>query len=276
MSRCLVVAKIALLLIITGRAAHAGGDLADEIIGIRVIDQSFPADEFEYLPFHGDTGTQLLVMITSGEKQFVEILARESEITSLTGGELHDLLEARQMSSGSQPSFGTSPIGAYARFSKDRRRALIEISAPQSPAPGDAYLKLKGHLVAKLARGTKRAVRESVPLQPGPIDIDNYLIAIIGAGMKKNFSNEQQFTVDMRFTGESAEALESVQFLDRAGNEIKVEGPSWSTISGVTTVSYPLQREVANATLVFTFWVDPETRRIPLDATQTFGMHRGE
>lgn len=272
MSRCLFIAIIAVLPLITGRTAHADGNAAAEIIGLRVIDESFPVDEFEFLPFGADTGTQLLIMITSGEMQFVEILPRESEITSLTGGEQHDLLEQRQESSTSQPSLSASPVGAYARFSKDRKRALIEINAPQSPAPEDAYLKLKGHLVAKLASGTKRVVRENFPLHPGPIDIDDYLIAITDAGMKKNFSNEKQFTVDMRFTGKSAEALESVQFLDLAGNEIKVEGSSWSSIAGVTTVSYPLQREVADATIVFTFWVDPETRKIPLDATQTLGM----
>lgn len=271
MSRRLVVASTAVLLLIAGSAAHAEGDISAEIISVRVVDETFPADEFEFLPFRGDTGTQLLVMITSAEKQFVEILSRESEITLSSGGERHNLLEGRRGST-SQPTFDSSPVGAFARFSKDRTRALVEITAPRSPAPDDGYLKLEGHLAAKLARGTKRVVRENVPLRPGPIEIDDYQIAITGAGGKKNYSNGQQFTVDVRFLGKAAEALESVQFLDRAGQEIKVEGRSWSSISGVTTVSYPLEREAASATLVFTFWVAPETRRIPLNATQTLGI----
>jgi len=275
MSHGLVVLRTVVLLLIAAGTAHAGDELATEIVGVRVIDDSFPADEFEFLPFHGDTGTQLLVMVTSGEKQFVEILARESEIVALTGGEQHDLLQARK-TSDSQPSFGASPVGAFARFSKDRRRALVEITAPQSPAAEDAYLKLKGHLVAKLARGTKRVVRQNVSFEPGAIEVDDYAIAIVGAEMKTNFSSEELFTVDLRFTGKAAEALESVQFLDQAGDEIKVQGTSWSAIAGVTTASYPLEREVASATVVFTFWVDPEKRKIPLDVTQTLGMSDGE
>jgi hypothetical protein len=247
-----------------------------EIVGIRVIDGAFPADEFEFLPFQGDTGTQLLVMLTSGDKQFVEVLHRDSVVTALTGGEGHDLLEKRAEKSESQFTFNSSPVSGFTRFSKDRKRALVEINAPQAPAADDAYLKLQGRLVAKVARGKERVVRKNVALKPGKLDVEGYTIAITGATRKKNFSGEKQFTVDLRFSGKAGAALESVTFLDAAGKEIKVEGRSWATIAGVTTASYPLARPVGSATLVFSFWKDPEMVMVPLDVKQTLGMGSGQ
>jgi hypothetical protein len=262
-------------LVPVGSAEASDSNVKAEIVGIRVIDGSFPADEFEFLPFQGDTGTQLLVMLTSGDKQFVEVLPRASKVTALTGGERHDLLEKRAEKSESRFTFGSSPVSAFTRFSKDRKRALVEINAPRAPTADDAYLKLQGQLVAKVARGKERIVRKNVALKPGKLDVGGYPIAITGAGQKKSFAGEKQFTVDLRFSGKAGEALESVTFLDSAGKEIKVEGRSWATIAGVTTASYPLARQVGSATIVFSFWKDPETVTVPLDVKQTLGIGSG-
>lgn len=275
--RCgLVLGNITVLLLIAVSAVDAGdSNVTAEVVGIRVIDGSFPAEEFEFLPFHGETGTQLLVLLTSREKQFVEVLHRESKITALTGGEGHDLLAKRAGKSESRFTFNSSPVSAFTRFSKDRNRAVVEINAPRAPAADDTYLRLRGELVAKVARGKQRVVRKNVALKPGELDVDGYSVAISEAAKKKNFSGEEQFTVQVRFRGKASEALESVTFLDTAGKEIEVQGRSWATIAGVTTVSYPLARQVGSATLVFSFWKDPETVTVPLEVKQTLGMGGG-
>ena len=267
-------AVVIVALLLLSLTSPVKADLSARVVGLRVIDQTFPSDAFEYSPFTGEAGTQLKLLVSSSDKSIVEVLRDESSISSMKADDHQDLLRKSDETSDSQAgvSFLNSAISPFLTLSKDRSQAVVEVNAPAVPAKQSGHIAMEGQLAIRVAKKEETIRLENVALESGPLDLNGFDVAITEAAKKVDWDGVERLTIDLTFRGESADAIKSVRFLGPAGHEVDIEGGSTMTFPTGKVMTFPLADDIGRATIVLEFWRGVETIVLPLDVTQTIGL----
>ena len=274
--RAIIAALFCTLIVAPQVGWSASAQFDSTVVGLKVVDDRFPADAFEFSPFPGNPGTQLLVMVESHKKRIVGVLHRESRVDSLVGSSGTDLLkDATEPNESTRFRGHGSQIGMFPTLSKDGKLAVIELNAPRSPTPDDVHVDVAAELQLVVADSQETVTLGNLKLEPQSLDVPGHKVSMIHAGLKKDWSDQEKFTIVLQIDGDTQQAIEEVEFEDADGQVIKIEGGSSMTVGQRKTCTYPLEREVTTATIRFKVWRGVETVAVPVKTRQTLGIQGG-
>lgn len=244
-----------------------------EIVVLRVMVVGFPADSFDLAPFNASPGTAVAVLLRSADKLIVAVLGDKSRIDAFSDDTGADLLEPPPATGAASNQFSmtTSVIGPFPTISNDGKSAVVELTAPSSPADGATSLQLKGTIVMQLAVGTSKITVPHAELVSGAMDVPGYTVAIEQVG-EVNWGNGPQRSVTFKVTGDKAEQLAAVRFLNADGSEIQSQRTMRMRMFGHVQVTYVLDKMVDAATIELSFWDGLESVEVPLDMQITLGI----
>ena len=244
-------------------------DITTTPVGVAVVSESFPAEEFDFGPINGLTGTRVALLLEAGEGAIVGVEPFDSDIESFVDSTGRDLLKAVEADG---EGFGSpSGVDGFPRLSGDNRRAVVEVLAPRSPAPDATSITLRGKVAVETAMGTTEAETGVIDLKPGKVTAGDHAFSIESLETEEMFE-ESSLMLTLKFTGDLATGFASLRLLDEAGEVIPAERRSSMSFGKTLEVSYAIDRDkLERANLELTMWLGIKQMKVPVDVTISVG-----
>ncbi len=229
------------------------------VAGVQVVTQTLGEGMEGLLPFNEpEKGTQVALLITSGDDRLIGVDQRRSNLQDFTDGQGMDLLEGEAHLGG--------PFG-WPRVSDDHNAALLHISGPGIPARDASRIRAAGQLHVTTAKQTESVEAESVAIQQGTQFTAGDLELTI-ARIDDATWGDAEMSVRLRYTG-SPHAIADIRFLDADGEQIEATqtGSGHGAMDGETQVmiDFDLKRKVPEATIEVDLWQDVQSREVPFE-----------
>lgn len=169
----------ATLLLVASVAAYA--EVTVRPIGL-VIGSPMIADmDFSFQPNGVNAGTSAHVLVTGIENTIVKLDDDNSTLDKVTDSTGKDLLKERPANTEGF-SFSSSPIGPFPKISEDGTQLIVELVAPQTPAPGATSISFEGKLSVLVAQGRKTVSAQGITPTPGQVQLGDNTLEITGYG----------------------------------------------------------------------------------------------
>ncbi len=205
-------------------------------IGSPAIDQM----DFSFQPNGVSAGTSVHLLITGLEHPVVKIDGDNSTLDKVTDSTGKDLLQERPARDDGF-MYSSGPIGPFPKISEDGKQLIVELSMPQTPAPGSTSIKLEGKLVVVVAAGKKVVSAEGVATQPGQVTLGEHTIEITGFGPSD--WEEGKAKLELKMNATLLDAIASWKITAPDGTELS-DGP-YSTMTMMDTAQLELTLETS-------------------------------
>jgi methionine-rich copper-binding protein CopC len=238
-------------------------------VGIAVVSESFAADEFEFGPLNGMTGTSVSLMVETSEGFIVDIDTEASELTSFADSTGRNLLEAVP----GKPDDGwvRSGIDSFPKMSKSGSQALVEIAGPRSPAVDAESMTIQGKLSIITAKGTKSFKTSAESLTAKPRKAGDYSFEISNVEEQEMFG-EKALEVTLEFQGDLAKQFSQAKFTDSNGQPIEAQPSMTMSFNETKQVSYSLKTTVDTvAAIELELYQELDTSDVRLDLSIPVG-----
>ena len=240
-----------------------------EAVGLSVHKAPYQGDKELGPGMNPAPGIAVSVLVAVEEGGIIKLDERKSRISKFADDKGSDLLAAQP----AKDSFSAGPIGAFPKYSKDRKAFVVELQAHACPVPGAKSLQIEGSLALTLGKDQEVVKQEKVEARKDvTFKAGSASFKITQAG-KNDFGDDP-----MRISLESKDGLKiaAIRFLDPAGKEIESHLGSRGSMSfgGDATYSwdYTLKQMVPNVTVEVTLWKKVETLQVPLKLSVSLGL----
>lgn len=235
------------------------------VCGIYVVDIGLVDSGLDGSVFDQFAGTGVAFLLKTTDKLIAGFQPQQSTITSFKDNKDLDLLK----NAAGQPvktrwQGRQNPLG--------RKDYVVEFKTRSSPSPDASQLQIEGALQFRVADGTQDKEFPNIPLEVGPLALDNLDIQILRKGVPEFLTNHP-FAIKIQSKGEAIELLDSLSFLDANGQQLSL-GSFRSAASTEDTVisEHYFDSPVDVATIKLSLWVNAQSVSIPIKAEIRLGI----
>lgn len=263
------IALLSALLVGTLAPLTLGQEEAPAILvrGLRII---APADESlaggDLRAFNWFDGTAVAILLPQPTGGVISVDEDACTLDSFTDDKGTNLLEGGRR-------FGSDPI-SDAKVSDDGKAVLIELSAPNIPAPGATRLLASGSVVIVRAGNRQPVEHPNVALKPGTAVAAGPLPFTVSKAGKPEYG-DHPLEVELEFK-QAIDALAEVRFLDAQGNAIDVSPIGTMTMVRGDRVTvrktFMLSAPLQTATIVLDLWTDLSKVSVPFKVDTSVGL----
>ena len=225
--------------------------------------------------FAGPPGTQVMLLITRPDRNFIEFDAKASKLLGAADDKKTDLAKP----TGGIPVEYTLPGGEQTPFhgsvGADGHRSVVDVRIPGVPVPGASRITMKADLVLKCGSDLKTVEQKGFQPRPGskitvgpmPMTVtEGYGGTGLGAAEFGPGGIKGQMSIWLS-QARSAPSIKELAFLDDTGTPIKSWIASPQTAFGLDQqlqTQYGLDRKVDHLTARITYYNKIEPLTVPV------------
>jgi hypothetical protein len=222
-------------------------------------------------PFGQLPGTTVALHVTCAKGGLIKFDLQNSAIGKFIDEKGNDLLAPRE---GEARQIGNTAFGLSPSFSRDGRTCALELTAPNIPAKGSAFIKIEGVISMLTASETSELVQKDVALKNGGlVTLGKHDLSIEKIG--KPLLGDEPFGLTIQSQTEMSDVAE-IRFLKADGSAIPARRVSTSRtqIQGMLKIEwdYALSEKVEVAGVKLLLWSNLKTLRAPFSLALTPGL----
>lgn len=243
-----------------------------EPLGIVVGSPKIADMDYDFRPTNLDAGTRVQLLISGFDSPVVKLDDENSELTGVTDSTGKDLLKvAKQADDGfGGSSFGSSPIGPFPQVSKDGKRMIVELVAPNAPGKGATAVQFKGTLMVVAAEGKKTVSAKDVPAKAGTVQLGDQSFEITAIGPSD--WEEGKTKLEVKMSTKLLDAISSWKITAPDGTAI-CDGPySTMTMMDTAQLELTLDKKVDTLNIELELFDGVKQVKVPVDVEVGLGI----
>ncbi|MEE9405720.1 MAG: hypothetical protein V3V20_12585 [Algisphaera sp.] len=262
------------LLVLTACAPHAAAqneaqDATVQPLALQVGSPTVETLDFSFRPGNIQPGTRVHLLISGFSQKIVKLNDDDSTLSSVADSTGKDLL-AETPKEDDAFSFTSGPFGSFPRINDDGDLMIIELIAPQAPAPGATHISYQGELSIMLSAGTQTVNAKNIALTPGDIQLGEQSITLKSFGP----SDWQEGKSSLVLTTDPAwvDTIASWKITGPDGAELS-DGPNSSmTMTNSAQLDFILDASPETVNIEVVLYDDVQNQTLPLAFEMSLGV----